>query len=259
MREAGEEPFLLYLSHKSVHSSFRPDEPEAGRYARVPVTLPPGSQPWSHFDDAQYVHFTPWPLGTALRRYAEAVASMDRQIVRLLAELDALGVSDDTLVIYTSDNGYLWGEHGLTDKRRAYEESIRVPMLVRYPGVAEAGARVEELVLNIDLAPTLLAVAGAAAPEHMQGSSLLPLLAGDATAWRDAFYYNYWFEPPYPTPTTHALRTRDYKYVEEPGRPPALYDLTADPAETRSLPVEGQVAEALARRLTTERTRIESN
>jgi arylsulfatase A-like enzyme len=180
---------------------------------------------------AQYVHFNPQPLGASLRRYGEAVTSLDRQIGRVLDALDAWGLAEDTFVLYTSDNGYLWGEHGLVDKRWAYEESMRIPFLVRHPAANPAAAAVDRLVLNIDVAPTLLDLAGLAKPEWMQGSSLLPLLRDPDVPWRDAVYYSYFFEPPYPTPTLEAVRTDRHKLVVYQGRPPQLFDLARDPGE----------------------------
>jgi N-acetylglucosamine-6-sulfatase len=223
--------FALYLSHKNVHAPFTPDAREAGAYARKPVAIPGEAHPWSHMTAAQYVHFNPQPLGASLRRYGEAVTSLDRQIGRVLDALDAWGLAEDTFVLYTSDNGYLWGEHGLVDKRWAYEESMRIPFLVRHPAANPAAAAVDRLVLNIDVAPTLLDLAGLAKPEWMQGSSLLPLLRDPDVPWRDAVYYSYFFEPPYPTPTLEAVRTDRHKLVVYQGRPPQLFDLARDPGE----------------------------
>ncbi len=248
----GDAPFSLLISHKNVHAPFTPDRPERGRYARVPVTLPIGAHPWSHWTDAQYVHLTPFALDHAMRRYGEAVTSMDRQIGRVLDALDARGLGDRTLVLYTSDNGYLWGEHGLVDKRWAHEESIRVPFLLRPPGGRGAApARSERLVLNLDVAPTLLDAAGIETPPQMQGRSVLPLLSDPAAPWRDAFAYAYWFEPPYPVPTQRALRSERWKYVEYDDRPPALYDLSEDPGEHRNLAPEAgpQLLAELRRKL----------
>ena len=230
----GDEPFALVLSHKSVHADFAPDTPERGRYADQPVALPPGAHPWIHTTGGQYVHLSFTPLDDLVRRYAEAVASMDRQIGRVLDWLDANGRAEDTLVVYTSDNGYLWGEHGLVDKRWPFEPSMRVPFLVRYPASGHAGGeRRDALLLNVDLAPTLLALAGLEAPAWMQGRSFLPLLRDGRAPWRDALLYAYFYEPPYPVPTSRAVRTGRYKWIEYGDRPPALYDLELDPEERR--------------------------
>jgi len=250
--EVGAAPFALVISHKNVHAPFTPDVPERGRYATAPLTLPAGAHPWTHWLDAQYVHLNPFPLDRTMRRYAEAVASMDRQIGRVLDALDARGLAERTLVLYTSDNGYLWGEHGLVDKRWAYEESIRVPFVLRPPGGRDtAPARIERMVLNLDVAPTLLEAAGIEPPPELEGRSVLPLLQNPRAPWRNAFAYAYWFEPPYPVPTQRALRTERWKYVTYDDRPPALYDLKGDPGEQHDLAPEAGpgLLEALHRRL----------
>jgi N-acetylglucosamine-6-sulfatase len=201
-------PFALFLSHKSVHADFTPDAEERGRYASASVTLPPGSHPWSHLLGAQYTHLAFRPLPTLVRRYAESIVSMDREIGRILAFLDARGASESTLLVYTSDNGYLWGEHGLVDKRWAWEESIRVPLLVRHPaGALAPGSRREQLVANVDLAPTLLELAGFEPPAYMQGRSLVPVLRDAAARHRSELPYRYFFEPPYPTPSVRGYST----------------------------------------------------
>lgn len=234
IEEHHERPFAVYLSHKNVHSPFLPALPEQDRYAAERVELPPDAHSWTGFVDAQYVHFNPFTIEGEVRMYGEAVTSMDREIGRLLDGIDALGLADDTVVIYTSDNGYFWGEHRLIDKRWPYEESIRVPLLVRAPGV-EAGSSADALVANVDLAPTLLDLAGINTPTHMQGQSFAPLLAGADGPRRDHLYYNYYFEPPFPVPTTHTLRTPRYKLVEYEGRATELYDLADDPGEQTNL------------------------
>ncbi len=229
-------PFALYLSHKSVHADFRPDEAERGRYAEAPLVLPDGAQPWIHLTNGQYTHLNFTSLDASIRRYAETVTSLDREIGRVLDYLAEHGLEQNTLVIYTSDNGYLWGEHGLGDKRWAYEESIRIPFLVRYPASGHvAGSTIDQLVANIDVAPTLLELAGLAVPAHMQGRSLLPLLANPRAEHRDALFYSYFFEPPYPTPSLRAVVTPHHKYVAYDGLPPELFDLDADPREQHNL------------------------
>lgn len=228
-------PFALYLSHKNVHAPFTPDLPERGRYAEAAVPLPPEAHAFAPWTEGQQVHFLEVPMEAVMRRYAECVASMDRTIGRLLDELDAMGLAEDTVVLYTSDNGYLWGEHGHVDKRWAWDPSIRVPWLVRAPGLASPGTVSDRLVLNLDLAPTLLELAGLPVPAHVQGRSLVPLLRDPEAPFRDAFYYAYFFEPPYPVPTIEAVRTERHKLVTSRGRPPELYDLARDPAERRDL------------------------
>jgi N-acetylglucosamine-6-sulfatase len=197
----------------------------------------PDAAPHSFFamTDGQYAHFFPLPIERTVRRYAEAVESMDREIGRLLDRLDALGLADDTLVVYTSDNGFLFGEHGHYDKRWAWEESIRVPFLMRLPGRVPAGEEDPRLVTNLDLAPTLVTLAGLPVPAHMDGGNLLAPADGGARPWRRDFRYAYDFEPPFPVPALEAVRGERWKYVEAQGGPPRLYDLASDPGEQHDL------------------------
>lgn len=245
-----DQPFALVLSHKNVHADFRPDEPEQGRYQDAPVTLPEGAHPWTHFTNAQYVHLTPPPLDDAIRVYGESITSMDREIGRVLDFLDAEGLRENTVVIYASDNGYFWGERGLVDKRWPYELSIRVPFLVRYPDSGHlAGSTVDSLVANVDVAPTLLDLAGLDIPERMQGGSLVPLLTDPDAAIRDSFLYSYYFEPPYPAPTAQAIVTESEKLIDYDGLPTEVYDLRNDPHETTNLGPDSPSAVGLGSRL----------
>lgn len=166
------------------------------------------------------------------RNYCETLVALDQEIGRLLAEMETLGLLDNTVIVYAGDNGFSWGEHVLNGKRWATEENMRVPFLVRLPdGSGTPGRRLAEMALNVDLAPTLLDLAGLAIPDSINGRSLRPLLLGEATpVWRDAFLYEYFRDFPYNVPAHKALRTAQYLYVTyERGRPDALYDITADP------------------------------
>ena len=152
--------------------------------------------------------------------------------------LDAEGLAENTVVIYAGDNGHFWGEHGLYDKRLAYEESIRIPFIVRYPaGIRDPGRRARQMVLNIDLAPTLLELAGLAPPADMQGRSLVPVLANPSAPGRTAWLYEHFPVFPIPIPGITAIRTERYKYVEYQNdlRPRELFDLQADPREQTNL------------------------
>lgn len=165
--------------------------------------------------------------------------AIDENVGRLLDTLDRLGLADNTVVAYSSDNGFYLGEHGLGDKRTAYDESLRIPLLVRYPKLATAGRVVDELVLNVDLAPTWLDLAGVPIPESMQGRSWRPLLQGERPepAWRESFFYSYFREGRFTAPTVTAVRTSRAKLIKYPGREDwtELFDLTTDPYETRNL------------------------
>jgi arylsulfatase A-like enzyme len=168
----------------------------------------------------------------------------------VLNELDALGLAEDTVVVFASDNGYYLGDHGLGDKRSAYEESMRIPLLLRYPRLGVRGKIVNEMVLNLDLAPTFLDLAGVTAPKEMQGASWLPLLKGTAVNWRQAFMFAYLFERNLPaTPAMIAVRTPDAKLIQYPDRKvwTELFDLKSDPYETRNLARDPAHAELRAK------------
>jgi N-acetylglucosamine-6-sulfatase len=152
--------------------------------------------------------------------------------------LDALGLTDNTLVVYASDNGFFWGEHKRFGTGRwPYEDSIRVPFIVRYPGVIpDPGRRADQMVLNIDVAPTFLEAAGVPIPEDMEGSSLLPILRCASAPWREAFLYEYFKDFPYRVPPTRAIRTKEYMYIEFEGRrKPELYNVRRDPLQEKNL------------------------
>ncbi len=166
------------------------------------------------------------------------ITAVDDNIGKLLRLLDELRLADDTLVVFCSDNGYYLGEHGLGDKRSAYEESLRIPLLVRYPRLQAKGKLVDQMVLNIDLAPTLLDFAGVAVPRQMHGRSCRPLLEGRAADdWRRSFFYCYFREAQYDIPPVTAVRTDAAKLIKYPGHDEwtELFDLKNDPYETRNL------------------------
>jgi arylsulfatase A-like enzyme len=156
---------------------------------------------------------------------------------RILGLLDELNLATNTMVVFAGDNGYYHGEHGLGDKRTAYDESLRIPLLVRYPPLGRAGVTVDAMALNIDLAPTFLDFAGRTIPDSMQGRSWRPLLEGRAADWRTAYFYCYFEDQPFKMPMTTAVRTESAKLIRYPGHPEwdEVFDLAADPYETRNL------------------------
>jgi arylsulfatase A-like enzyme len=178
-------------------------------------------------------------LEQLVKNYYRVLLSVDENLGRVLDLLDQEKLAEDTVVVYTSDNGFFLGEHGLFDKRLMYEPSIRVPLLVRYPRRVPAG-RVDgrHMVLNVDIAPTLLELARLAPPGWMHGRSLAPLLEARETPWRDAFLYEY-----YEYPAEHCVRknrgvrTERFKLIHFWEQPEEweLYDLVADPDETTNL------------------------
>ncbi len=235
--EERDNPFCLFLSHKAVHLAFKPPKHLDNLYDGVDLKLPPESNPFIPFTDNHAFLGALMPLGTMYRNYCETVVSVDEQVGRVLAALDNLGIADDTIIIYAGDNGFFWGEHGLFDKRYAYEESIRIPFLMRYPRLAGARGRRSQMVLNIDLAPTLLDLAGVEIPDNMQGQSLVSAMQSPTAASRESWLYEYFPEFPTHVPGMTAVRTNRYKYTEYQNRirPPELYDLEEDPKEMSNL------------------------
>ena len=230
-------PFCLYLSYKAVHHPWRPPSDLVDLYDDVDPVLPKEADPWITSTHGNIFVGTFGMLKHHYMNYARCVVSLDRQIGRVLDKLDELGLAENTLVVYAGDNGYFWGEHRLVDKRWPYEESIRIPWIVRFPGVIpDPGRRAGQMVANIDLAPTLLEAAGVEVPESMEGRSFLPVLRSSAAPGRKAWLYEYYREFPYRVPAMHGVRTDTHIYIEyEGGRRPELYDVVKDPREKQNL------------------------
>ena len=170
--------------------------------------------------------------------YCETLMSVDESIGRVIEYLEDNGLAESTIVIYMSDNGWSFGEHGLIDKRHFYEESARVPLLAYCPGVIDSSVVIDRLIQNIDIAPTILEAAGLQYPENMQGLSFLPFIYGKETEWRDQIYYEYFWEYDYPsTPTTFGVRSDRYKYIRYHGiwDTNEFFDLQEDPHEINNL------------------------
>ena len=188
------------------------------------------------------------------RRYCETLLGVDESIGALLEYLDNEGLAESTLVIYMGDNGFSFGEHGLIDKRHFYEESVKVPFLIRCPEIFKGNRTMEPLIQNIDVAPTILEVAGIQKPEQLNGKSILPLLEGREVAWRDKIFYEYYWEYDYPqTPTMHGVRTNRYKLIRYHGiwDTNEFYDLQEDPHEMNNL-IASPEHQALIEELTNE-------
>jgi len=239
MRSNKNQPFSIVLGYKTCHGPFTPPPRTEGDYPNALArTVPNLSTPAIYKDDQSIKPIDAESVATNLGMF-RGLKAIDQNVGKLLAELDRLGLSENTVVVYSSDNGYYLGEHGLGDKRSAYEESMRVPMLVRYPKQIPAGLTNDEIVLNIDLAPTFLELAGIAIPQHMQGKSWRNLWSSQNTElpWRDDFFYSYFREGRFATPTVTALRTDSMKLIKYPGKEAwsELYDLANDPYETRNL------------------------
>ena len=172
------------------------------------------------------------------KRYCEALTAVDDNLGRLLNYLETNGILNNTLLVYMGDNGFQFGEHGLIDKRTAYEASIRVPLLMHYPDGLEAGKRVSQLVANIDIAPTLLEAAGASQEAGFDGQSFWSIARGISSPWRSALLYEYYWEWNYPqTPTVFAVRGDRFKFIRYHGiwDTDELYDIQNDSHELNNL------------------------
>ncbi|HVR44742.1 MAG TPA: sulfatase [Thermoanaerobaculia bacterium] len=267
----GKKPFALYLSHKAVHAEFVPAPRHRGRYAEVELKLPEtmafteenyeGRPRWVReqrfgWHGVDHMYHGQMSFDTFYRRYAETLLALDESVGRVIDQLEKSGLAKNTLVIYMGDNGFSFGEHGLIDKRHAYEESIRVPMVAWAPGLIPRGSTVDPIVLNVDIAPTLLDLAGVSRPDWMDGRSFLPLLEGKRVeGWRESFVYIYYWDYNFPhTPTVYALRDDRYKYMFYHGLwdKNELYDLQKDPIEKQNLidvPEHRERVEAMKTRL----------
>ncbi|MDP2852311.1 MAG: sulfatase, partial [Gallionella sp.] len=238
MRQNRAKPFSVVVGFKAAHGPFQPPERAKDRFANAQARPAPNlglRPPFRVAPDAPEVTLNPV---TANLAYFRCVSAADDNLGRLLAALDELGLAEDTVVVFSSDNGYYLGEHSLGDKRSLYEESLRIPLLARYPRQFPRGKVLDEMVLNLDLAPTWLDLAGLAVPREMQGRSWRPLAAGQRVEWRKAFLAEYFLENAFPTtPTTVAVRTSSAKLIKYPGHDDwtELFDLAADPYETKNL------------------------
>lgn len=247
----GDRPFMLYLSHKAVHAEFIPAERHRGRYDSQTFVPPKTMNPQNVHNAPMWVqnqrnswHGVDFPYHSDLdieeyyKRYAETLLAVDEGLGQVMELLKKRGWLDSTLIIFMGDNGFAFGEHGLIDKRTAYEESMRVPMVMQCPELFRGGTVVPQVVANIDIAPTILEAAGLKAPTYIDGSSFLSLAEGKKIPWRDFLLYEYYWEWAFPqTPTMFALRGDQYKYIHYYGLWDIneLYDIKADPLEARNL------------------------
>lgn len=266
-------PFFLYLSHKAVHADFQPAPRHKGIYKDMPIQYPSSmyltksdtSKIWgtnskdpetgevkANLNDmpewvkkqryswhgVDYLYHGTISFNDFYRQYCETLLGVDESVGRVMKYLEDNGLAENTLVIYMGDNGFSFGEHGLIDKRHAYEESMRVPMLVRCRSIVKPQTKLTNVIQNIDVAPTILGYAGLPTPPQMQGKSFLPLLKGQKIEWKDRAFYEYFWEYSFPqTPTIFAVRTDRYKYIFNHGvwNANELYDLQADPMEINNL------------------------
>jgi arylsulfatase A-like enzyme len=249
-----ERPFCLSVSFKAPHGPGEYDPAFAALYRDQPIELPASATPESQRALPEFLRRSmsgreglrwverPDALRDRVRGYYRLLAGVDAAVEQLRAALERLGLAEDTVLVFTSDNGMLFGEHGLMGKWLMYEESIRVPLLVRDPRLPaeRRRRRVREMALNVDLAPTLLELAGLPALPGLHGRSLVPLLRGEARDWREAWLYEH---PEHESrlgylPALEGVRTPEWKYVRylAPASDAAsLFDLRRDPREERDL------------------------
>ena len=261
-----DQPFCLTIAFKEPHGPwnfFDPDVPDT--YADVEIPPPPtfsqaaydaqpaflrdslngGTGPkWLEDPEAYQKH---------VRTFYRLITRVDIAVGEILAELARLGLDENTVILFTSDNGSMLGAHGLAGKWIMYEESIRVPLVIRDPRQPKAvrGRRCDETALSIDLAPTMLTMAGVPVPEAMQGRSLEPLVAGRDVDWRDDWYYEHVYNtrpPRRPIVKCEGVRTERWKYTRYPEIDPPceqLFDLADDPREEKNLAEAGAHADVL--------------
>lgn len=179
------------------------------------------------------------PFDKFYHQYFETLQAVDESVEKVISWVKQQNLQGNTVVLYMGDNGFSFGEHGLIDKRHAYEESMRVPMLVWAPGMIKPNSVVEQVIMNVDLAPTFLELAGINKPANMQGSSFANILTGRKVQWnRSSVFYEYYWEASFPqTPTTFAVRSDRYKYIYYNGvwDINELFDLQNDPYEMNNL------------------------
>ncbi|HXH98745.1 MAG TPA: sulfatase [Sphingobacteriaceae bacterium] len=282
-------PFFLYLSHKAVHSNFMPARRDKGKYKDIQIQYPvsmfttatAASKKFTKGKRADSTMYTfnnkDIPQWVKNQRYSwhgvdfmyngqtdfdqfyidymETLLGIDNSVGRVLSYLKEYNLDKETLVIYMGDNGFAFGEHGLIDKRQAYEESMRVPLLARCPDLIKSGTKIKQMILNVDIAPTILEMAGIKKPKQMQGESFLPIIKGAQTAWRNEVFYEYYWENAFPqTPTQYAVRTEQYKFIRSQGvwDINQLFDIKKDPYEVNNLirsPEHQQIAQQLNKKL----------
>ncbi len=264
-QKGASKPWSMVVGFKAPHGPCDPPERAKHRFAGEAARVVPNlNTPVPYLEGGSKRRAAPEPGAATVPvslDYFRCVSAADDCLGRLLDALDETGCASNTVVVYTSDNGYYLGEHGLGDKRSAYDESLRVPFIVRDPtlGSAGRGRVVDEMVLNLDLAQTLLDYAGVAAPQTMQGRSWRPLLSGKSAGWRQSWFYEYFAENQKNSrvPDITAVRTADAKLIVYSDHPAwsELFDLKSDPYETKNL--FGDAAHAALRsRLEAEHARL---
>jgi arylsulfatase A-like enzyme len=263
------QPFALIVGHKAPHGPFIPEPRYATRYDAIPYPYPASGfelddkpawikerlPTWHGIYGPLYGFRDDFPdmrpeavadFERFVRSYVATINSVDDSVGRIYAALERSGELDNTIFIFASDNGFLFGEHGMIDKRTMHDASVRVPLVVRYPDRIKAGTVIKEHVLSLDMAPSIVDMAIAGKMKNIQGLSWAGLVAGEPSAWRDAWLYEYNYEVQFPyTPNVRGIRKGDWKYIAYPhgdGGPlrhmEELYNMAEDPAESRNLAID---------------------
>ncbi len=286
LRRPHARPFLLILGHKAPHGPFVPEERYRNLYDGATITYPASAldlagkptwveqrlDTWHGIYGPLYEFRKTFPdrspdgvktFAEFVRSYLGTIASVDDSVGAVYEALRDTGRLDNTLLIFLSDNGFLLGEHGMIDKRTMHEESIRIPLIMRFPPLIRPSTVLDEMALNIDLAPTIVDICRTQPLPNAHGRSWKPLFQGDTTGWRTAWYYEYDYEKQFPyTPNVRGVRTTTWKYIRYPHGDDApdrhraeLYDLEHDPHERRNRVDDPGAARVLAH-LTAELQRL---
>jgi N-acetylglucosamine-6-sulfatase len=215
-----DKPFCVYLSHKAVHEPFTPPDRDKNLFTNDSVPAPiswldnmENKPAWQRtvvnveqrhrLREKDLVKIipqknrqpAPWPAKTGRGKqkdYLRCLNAVDNGLGEMYELLKKKGILNNTIIVFAGDNGYFHGEHGLGDKRLAYNESMRIPLIMRYPKLATANQTISEMILNADIAPTFLEMAGVSIPAQIQGKSIVPLLYGKNEDWRKSFLFTYW-------------------------------------------------------------------
>ncbi len=249
------QPFCLTVCYKSPHHPYQPDDRDEDLYKEVQIPKRETDSPeaykamapqvmekslnrWCYFDERK----DEATKDSFEKDFLRCVKSLDRSVGNIMQSLQDLKLDENTVVIFLSDHGYLWGEHGLGGKWLLYEESIRIPIIFRGPGILDSmqGNKLEQLALNIDIAPTILDMAGISIPDEMDGISLFPYLSGHQGQTRSDFFMEHVaiVDAEYPIPDSRGVRSVDWKYIRYVNVEPEveeLYYLGDDPLESRNL------------------------
>jgi len=264
LKKPRNKPFCIFIWHKAPHTPFTPAPRDSDAFSDARV---PNYKNW--YDDmadkprwmrrlwlygAHYQNWKnsigkpvpdkitprPWdPQNPRAMNYLRTLLAVDKSVGEIRKYLEEKGILDNTVFIYSSDNGFFLGAHQHGDKRLMYEESLRIPLVIRYPKLIKSGSTNSNMVLNIDIAPTIVELAGGKVPEKMQGRSLVPLLRNENVNWRTSFLYEYYQEGYAPSYVTLlGVRNEHYKYIESPdvrNDIEELYDIQSDPEEMYNL------------------------